>query len=441
VTVDIWRYRGTAENDTTALARVIAENSAAAVVFGDAKEAESILATTRVRPSVVRACLYLNDGTLFAGYERKPGPSCPNAMPTAGGWVTDWITVAGTAPIARNDRQLGVIVVERTLNEIWASLTAMAMTALVLLSFAALLTVWMAHRLHRAVSGPIMQLSAAVRGVNAASLPASLPPIQTAPDEVGDLVRAFSDMLQRLGEAVVREREASRLKDEFLAAVSHELRTPLNAIAGWVQILATSATNEQTMAKAIAIISRNAKAQTRVIEDLVDISRIVTGKLVVRAEPLDLREPVEAAVDVCRPAAESQGLIVRVAMPDHAYMVNGDHDRLQQIVFNLLSNATKFTEGGGTIDLSLEDAGNEYLLRVRDTGIGIPNEFLPHVFDRFRQADGSMTRVHGGLGLGLAIVKEIALLHGGTVDAESAGRGEGATFNIRLPKLTARESQ
>jgi signal transduction histidine kinase len=161
----------------------------------------------------------------------------------------------------------------------------------------------------------------------------------------------------------------------------------------------------------------------------------------VRAEPLDQREPVEAAVDVCRPAAESQGLVVRVAMPDHPYVVNGDHDRLQQIVFNLLSNATKFTEGGGTIDLSLEDAGSEYLLRVRDTGIGIPNEFLPHVFDRFRQADGSMTRAHGGLGLGLAIVKEIALLHGGTVDAESAGRGEGATFNIRLPKLTARESQ
>jgi signal transduction histidine kinase len=326
----------------------------------------------------------------------------------------------------RNGRELGIILVERRLNEIWASIFAMAMTGLVMLSIAAAVTVWIAHRLHRSVSTPIMQLSAAVRSIDPESLPPSLPPIQAGADEVGDLVRAFSELLRRLA-------EASRLKDEFLAAVSHELRTPLNAIAGWVQILATSSVNEQTMAKAIASIARNAKTQTRVIEDLVDISRIVTGKLAVRYELLDLREPVEAAVDVCRSLAEAQGVTLRVSLPDRAYMVNGDRDRLQQIVANLLSNSAKFTERQGTITLSMAKHGADFLLQVRDTGIGIPAEFLPHVFDRFRQADGSMTREHGGLGLGLAIVKEIALLHGGTVQAESAGRGQGATFTVRLP--------
>jgi CheY-like chemotaxis protein/nitrogen-specific signal transduction histidine kinase len=236
-------------------------------------------------------------------------------------------------------------------------------------------------------------------------------------------------------ELLAREREASRLKDEFLAAVSHELRTPLNAIIGWVQILATTTANEQTVQRAIASIARNARAQTRVIEDLVDVSRIVTGKLNLRFAPVDLREVVDAAVDVTRSAAQAKNVSLTTSVVEGTCLVTGDRDRLQQIVWNLLSNAVKFTPEGGRVDVSLIADDDVFEVTVTDTGDGIPPAFLPHVFDRFRQADGSLTREHGGLGLGLAIAKELTELHGGSIQATSSGPGQGATFALRLPRL------
>ena len=236
-------------------------------------------------------------------------------------------------------------------------------------------------------------------------------------------------------ELLRREREASRLKDEFLAAVSHELRTPLNAIVGWVQILATTTTDPETMAKGIASIARNARAQTRVIEDLVDVSRIVAGKLHLRTDAVDLRDAVEGAVDVVRGPVQAKHIQLTVDVPNHPCLVNGDRDRLQQVLGNLLSNAIKFTGPGGDIAIGLRPIAAAYEVSVTDNGVGIQPDFLPFVFDRFRQADGSLTREHGGLGLGLAIVKELTSLHGGTVAVDSAGRGKGSTFSIRIPAL------
>jgi CheY-like chemotaxis protein len=234
---------------------------------------------------------------------------------------------------------------------------------------------------------------------------------------------------------LVRERQASRVKDEFLAAVSHELRTPLNAILGWVQILKMGPPDPDTTNKAMATIARNAQAQARLIEDLVDVSRIVTGKLHLRFEAIDLRVPVEAAAEVVRSAARAKNVSLELKLPASTCIVNGDNDRLQQIVSNLLSNAIKFSPAGGTIAVTLEPIDGAYDIRVTDRGIGIAKEFLPHVFERFSQSDASMTREHGGLGLGLAIVKELTELHDGSVTAESPGLGHGATFTVRLPAL------
>ena len=206
---------------------------------------------------------------------------------------------------------------------------------------------------------------------------------------------------------------------------------------GWVQVLTTTTANEQLTAKAIASIARNAQAQTRVIEDLVDVSRIVTGKMHLRFQVIDLRTPVQAAGDAVESVAEAKGVTFRMELPDAPCLVNGDADRIQQVVGNLLSNALKFTRPGGAVRVELCESGGIYEIQVRDTGIGINPEFLPYVFDRFRQADGSITREHGGLGLGLAIVKELTELHGGSVQARSAGQGQGATFVIRLPQLVS----
>jgi signal transduction histidine kinase/CheY-like chemotaxis protein len=447
VALDIWRYRDAAEDDTTALAMVVAENTAAAVLFQDQDAARESLASVRVRPMMRRACLYLPDGTLFAGFERAPEFSC--AAPQAARRV--WTVVAGTAPVTRNDRTIGTVYVERELSDVQARIAVALLSGLVMLLAAGTVATALAHRLHRSVSAPIAELAAAARSVGGGDASDALPSIEPGPDEVGDLVRAFSDMLRRVSEAneelrrkeaereqlLLREREANRLKDEFLAAVSHELRTPLNAILGWVQILGATTASEQTTARAIASIARNAKAQTRVIEDLVDVSRIATGKLTLRFDPIDLREAVEGAVDAIRAAAQVKHIAFSVELPAHVCLVNGDRDRLQQVVWNLLSNAVKFTGTDSSIAIVTRDLGSVYEVVVSDTGRGIPADFLPYVFDRFRQADGSMTREHGGLGLGLAIVKEITELHGGTVEVASPGPGRGATFTVRLPALIA----
>jgi signal transduction histidine kinase/CheY-like chemotaxis protein len=226
---------------------------------------------------------------------------------------------------------------------------------------------------------------------------------------------------------------ASGLKDEFLATVSHELRTPLNAIIGWSHMLSQGRLDEATVTRAIATIERNAKSQAQLVEDILDVSRVMTGKLRLNICAVDIAPVINAAIDCVQLAAESKGISLEVTLDPSARRVSGDANRLQQVVWNLLSNAIKFTPPGGSIFVRLERAGAEALIRVRDTGEGIPQEFLPYLFDRFRQADGTSTRQHGGLGLGLAIVRQLVELHGGTVQAESAGEGSGATFTVKLP--------
>jgi signal transduction histidine kinase len=227
--------------------------------------------------------------------------------------------------------------------------------------------------------------------------------------------------------------EANRAKDIFLATLSHELRTPLTPVLGWVNLLKTGTLDEASVRQALDTIERNARLQARLVDDLLDISRIVTGKLQFEHEPVDLNAVAEAAVETMRGQAAQRGIELSAALMDAPLIVQGSHVRLEQIVLNLLSNALKFTDAGGRVRVTVEKAGREALVAVEDTGLGIEPEFLPYVFESFRQADGSTTRQHGGLGLGLAIVKALAKMHGGTVRAESAGIGHGARFTFTLP--------
>jgi signal transduction histidine kinase len=226
---------------------------------------------------------------------------------------------------------------------------------------------------------------------------------------------------------------ASRLKDEFLMTLSHELRTPLTAIYGWVRMLSADVVPPTERGRALAAVERNALAQARLIDDLLDVSRAISGKLRLEPRPVNVAEIVRAAVDTVMPALDAKEIKLRATIDETTGLIVADPDRVQQIVWNLLSNAIKFTPADGTIDLIVTRAGNDIEIVVRDTGIGIHPEFVPYVFERFRQADVGSRRQYGGLGLGLAIVRHLVELHGGSVRAESAGEGLGATFRIVLP--------
>ncbi|MBD3887564.1 PAS domain S-box protein [Phormidium tenue FACHB-886] len=239
-------------------------------------------------------------------------------------------------------------------------------------------------------------------------------------------------------EALLRQQaeelsRANRLKDEFLATVSHELRTPLNAMLGWATMLRAKQVDEGTRDRALETIERNARAQNQLINDLLDVSRIITGKLRLNVRPVVLVSVIESAIDSIRPAAEAKNIRIQSLLDPAAGPVSGDPDRLQQVFWNLLSNAIKFTPKGGRVQIRLERINSHIEITISDTGQGISPEFLPYVFERLQQADSTTTRVHGGLGLGLAIVRHLVELHGGHVQAASAGIGKGATFIVNLP--------
>jgi signal transduction histidine kinase/CheY-like chemotaxis protein len=242
------------------------------------------------------------------------------------------------------------------------------------------------------------------------------------------------DVLVALHAARAEAEAASRLKDEFLATLSHELRTPLNAIMGWTMMLRHGQVQPDRVSAALDVVDRNARAQAQLIEDVLDIARVITGKLRLDLAPVVLRPVIDAAVDAVRPGADAKGVHVIVEHPSpETPVVLGDAGRLQQIVWNLLSNAVKFTPPGGEVRVRVQVSGTAILLTVADSGIGLSPEFLPFVFDRFRQEDQTATRLHGGLGIGLSIVRHLVELHGGDVSAQSEGAGRGATFTISLP--------
>jgi signal transduction histidine kinase/FixJ family two-component response regulator len=258
---------------------------------------------------------------------------------------------------------------------------------------------------------------------------------------IGELKRSEEErgqLLLREQQARAEAEAANRSKDEFLATLSHELRTPLTSLLGWANLLRTSGPSEALMAQGLEAIERNARSQTQLIDDLLDVSRIISGKLRIETQPVDMSAVIEAAISVVLPAADAKSIQLRYRHRPMVRPVSGDPARLQQVIWNLLSNAVKFTPKGGRVDITLKQLETQTIVIVQDNGKGIGPELLPHVFDRFRQGDSSTTRAYGGLGLGLGIVRHLVELHGGAVSAESEGEGKGSVFSVMFPPIISR---
>jgi signal transduction histidine kinase/ActR/RegA family two-component response regulator len=313
-----------------------------------------------------------------------------------------------------------------------ATAVAAIVVAGLLVSF--LLSAW----LQQMVASPISALASTARDI-ADRGDYSIRAQRSSRDEIGVLVQAFNRMLDEIESSqreraslLDREQEANRLKDEFLATLSHELRTPLNAIVGWVHLLRQSQLPPEEAARALERIDRNAHAQARLVQDLLDVSRITTGKLLLDIRDMDLAVVAGNAVDACRPAADARQvrLVCDFSGP---FATMGDPDRLQQVIWNLISNAVRFTPANGQVTVTLTRGSDTDTIEVRDTGSGIEPHFLPFMFEPFRQADAASTRTHGGLGIGLTIVRRLTEMHGGSVGVMSDGAGKGATLTVTLP--------
>lgn len=290
----------------------------------------------------------------------------------------------------------------------------------------------------RTVTTPIARLAVAARELEVGRFDADIP--RAGPKEVRQLGRALSRMARSIGELVQREHDArveaeaaNRTKDDFLATLGHELRTPLTAITGWVSMLRHRTLPPERAEHALRVIERSARTEARLIEDLLDVTRIINGQLRLKLDHVSVVAAVDAAIESVRPPAELKGVSLNKHVEGEPAMVVGDPHRLQQIVWNLLANAVRFTPRGGRVDVTLRESGATAEVSVSDTGIGIGSDLLPHVFDRFRQGETGTMRAHGGLGLGLAIVRHLVELHGGQVRVESDGPGKGSTFTVALP--------
>jgi signal transduction histidine kinase/CheY-like chemotaxis protein len=454
---DVLTFRNEIVADLRSQVRILGEHSAPALVFNDERAAGETLAALELRPQVIMGCVYGADGRLFATYHRGQGRSCP-PMPALEA-TFGWREARYVVPITYAGSRTGTLFIHRDMDDAGARLLVGLATVAALIILCTLVALAIGSRLQRSIVDPMLQLADTARAVSSAD-DTRRRVVPTSDDEVGVVMHAFNDMLDRIAERtaalsranadlqrevderkrmeaertmlLARERDANRLKDEFLATLSHELRTPLNAVLGWTRVMRTATMPVDTQARALESIERNARMQARLIEDLLEVSRIVTGKLRLQVRPADLAGIVDSALSVIQPAAAAKRLNVVTEIDTRPAMTSGDRDRLQQVIWNLLSNAVKFTPAGGEIRVTLRrDRG--FIITVQDTGSGIVPSFVPHLFEPFRQADGSASREHGGLGLGLAIVKQIVELHGGTVSAQSGGRGVGARFEVFLP--------
>ena len=439
---------------------VLRREMAASINFDRLDEINDALALLERRPYIQVGCVYRADGSAYGEYRRDGAPPCPATPPAE--TVLSWNSYEVRDAINDGNADVGVFYISRDLGDVHRRLTVGAGITFVLLVLAVAAALALARRMQRSVSEPLLELSETARRISSSrdhSIRARSP---IAGDEIGIVVRSFNEMLDRLAEgtselsranadlqreiderkrverdrvaALERERDANRLKDEFLATLSHELRTPMNAVLGWARVLRSTAADAATSERGLESIERNARAQARLIEDLLEVSRIVTGKLRLQVREVDLAAIVDTAVDNVRPAAIAKRLTLDAQIDSRPALTSGDPDRLQQVVWNLLSNAVKFTPPDGRVAVRLTHRDG-YVLTVLDTGAGIESRFLPHVFDAFRQADGSATREHGGLGLGLAIARQLVEAHGGTIRARSEGKDRGAEFEVFLPSV------
>ena len=427
-------------------ARVVAMNSSAPMAFGDRGMADDALGALRVVEGIEQATLRGLHGEVIASID---GPGRRDGAGPAAGADVPWPEglhelpggYALVLPVADEAGDHGWLQVVWRDTGGWTLATRIALQSLGLFAAAMALAWLLARRLHPVLTAPVLELERAARRVRETG-DYGVRATRTSDDELGRLTDDFNAMLvaigasqQALQQAQRRAEEASRLKDEFVATVSHELRTPLSPIVAWLQLLRMP-TGATQLPQALDVMERNARALTLIINDLLDMSRIVSGTMRLDMRDVDIDATIRAAVETVAPAAEGRQITLGFDLVSPSPRVRGDATRLQQVIWNLLSNAVKFTDPGGRIDVRTRIAEGQLRIEVVDSGIGIAPAFLPFVFDRFRQEDGSITRTHSGLGLGLSIARNLMELHGGSATAHSDGLGHGSRFVLTLPLAT-----
>ena len=447
---------GRAKEYLRSQAAILALDATAPLAFGDRVTAGQTLAALGALPQIKLARIYDDKKQLFAYFVngRVEGQAFLNADPffPAEQRVGDYIVLSGKPIIGSNSSTAPLGILELVYD--MRSITRRAYTDAALSGFIAVVTTLVsllgALRLSNIIANPLGELNRTASKISETK-DYSVRASRFSDDELGQLTDVMNEMLSEV-ETAARERErlleseriaranaeqSSQLKDEFLATLSHELRSPLSAIIGWVYVLRqTSQWQGQAtddLAKGLEVIERNARVQAKLVEDLLDMSRIVSGKFRLDAKEVDLAAVIAETLETVWVSAEAKEIHLQRTTGPLVGLIYGDPARLQQVVWNLLSNAIKFTPRGGRVQVVLQRINSYVELSVSDNGQGIAPEFLPYIFERFRQADASTTREHGGLGLGLAIVKHIVEMHGGTVMAASAGPGKGAAFTVRLP--------
>ncbi len=449
----ILQYRGHRDNlvkTVTTLAHVTADNSTAAIAFVDRPGARQILGALRAEPQIVGAALYDASGRLFTSYVTNGEAPFPEVLDHQRGLIYTDDEVVMVMPVAESSRQLGMLYVRASTNEMFAHLRTYTIIVIGVLIVALLLAISFASVLRHALARPILELANTASAVSLRD-DYSLRARQYGRDELGRLTVAFNDMLARIQSAVealrIAEREAtqardkavaaSRAKDDFLAALSHELRTPLNPVLLLASDAATNPDIPSTLRADFETIARNVSLEARLIDDLLDLTRITRGKLTLSLEPTDPHRMLEEALAIVRQDILEKRQQVHLDLAPERPAIEADPVRLQQVFWNVLKNAVKFTPEGGVIRIESKVlSGDRLLVRVTDTGHGLTPEELARIFDAFAQGDhikGPSHHRFGGLGLGLAISRTLVELHRGTIRASSEGRDRGATFEIELP--------
>jgi len=455
VTYEIRSYESSAVSDLVTQAELVGRSSTAALQFDDPVSATQNLDLLRVRPRIAGAAIYRADGRRFAEYHRDAtSDTTLPAVPTFAGPRIAGDRIELFQPITDADGRVGTVYLRGSLGVDARLKTYLVIVGLALamsLAFALAMSSW----LQRSVTEPILAVSKVAHEVKSRR-DLSLRAPKLTSDEIGELVDTFNDMITEVGqrtgaleqanrtlerEMAVRHeaeqalRAADQRKDEFLATLAHELRNPLAPLRNGLEILRGPARLEDELTRsAIEIMDRQLRQLVRLVDDLLDVSRITTGKLTLRKEDVELASLVQNALDAAQPLIDARHLRLTVQLPERPVILCADTTRIAQVLLNLLHNATKFTEPGGAITLAAEADERTVTVRVTDTGIGIPAEQLPQVFDMFAQLDRSLERTTSGLGVGLSLSRRLVELHGGTLDAASDGTGRGSTFTMSLPR-------
>jgi two-component system, sensor histidine kinase len=431
VVIDLRAYERQWSSDLQAQADIMARATAPAMMFNNRRDAEEDLKTLAGRAAIVAAVLFDRDGRTFATYTRPESRARLPSSPASPGYRIEGEHLTVVSPVVERGERIGMIYLQ-SLYDPWTHLREyLAIIVLVMalsLVGAAFVSGWLQH----AFTGPILEVASVAREVMVRR-DFSLRARKTTTDEIGELVDAFNAMLAEAGERAEQLRDADRRKDEFLATLAHELRNPLAPLRNALEILRIAGGDEKTAAAARGIMERQVSQMVRLVDDLLDVSRITTGKLEIRPVRVDLQSVVRNAVETAKPFIDQQGHALELRLPPEPLPVEADSTRLAQVFSNLLHNAAKYTERGGRIELSAEREHGDAVIRVRDNGIGIDAQVLPSIFNMFVQADRRLERPQAGLGVGLSLARTLVELHGGRLSAHSDGLGRGSEFTVRIP--------